>query len=138
MHLTVLIVALHAAHIDMRFRVLPNVFTSFIAIIGMSYCLLSETAPVPLYWMSTVSHFVVGMVFPSGFGMGDVKMFAGLGLFLHTHEWFLAWIALSYGSTLVWGLLTRQKSVAFGPHIVMAWVLCCVGDYSHVSLPDRW
>lgn len=138
MQLVVLVVALHAAVIDCRYRILPNSLTAFIAILGVSYCFLSQAGPPSLYWIVTLTHVVVGLVYPQGFGMGDVKLFAGLGLFLHDSGWFLTWIALSYGSSLIWGLLRREKSVAFGPHIVMAWFLCCVGDYSHVSFPDRW
>lgn len=138
MQVIVLVIALHAAIIDFRFRILPNSSTAFIAILGVSHCFLSQTAPPVLYWILTLSHVVVGLAYPNGFGMGDVKLFAGLGLFLHDSEWFLTWVTLSYGSSLIWGLIRREKSVAFGPHIVLAWFLCYVGDYSNVSFPDRW
>jgi len=138
MQLVVLVVAVHAASVDFRFRILPNTFTSFIAIVGISSSLLNHVPPNLMYWIFTVAHFVVAIMFENSFGMGDVKLFAGLGFFLPDADVFLTWIVLSYGSSMVWGLVRRERSVAFGPHIVMAWMLCCMGDYAHVSFPDRW
>lgn len=138
MQLVVLVVAVQAAIVDFRFRILPNTFTSFITIIGISYSLLNQVSPTLMYWIVTLTHFVVALVFENSFGMGDVKLFAGLGLFLPDADLFLTWIVLSYGSTSVWGLVRHERSVAFGPHIVMAWMLCCMGDYAYVSFPDRW
>lgn len=138
MQTVALIVSIHAAQIDARYRILPNQFTSFILVVGISHCLLVSEMPHVTYWMFTFSHLAVGLFLPKAFGMGDVKLFAGLGLFLLDSAWYLAWIFLAYGLSLFWGLISGQKSLAFGPHIVLAWIVCSVGDYAHVSIPYSW
>lgn len=126
--------AIHAAHIDYRFRILPNSLTTMIAALGVAQCSLLGEFPQSIYLVFTLSHLLLSVLFPHAFGMGDVKLLAGIGLFFEDSGGYLTWLLLSYLSGLSWGLFQRVRSLAFGPHLVLAWIACSVGDYAYVSI----
>lgn len=128
-----LIAALFAARVDYFYRVLPNQYTMFVLILGFSNCILLQNSPHITYVISTLFHLGVAVLLPGAFGMGDVKLIAGLGLFFADAGIYVAWLSICYTTAFLWGILHKEKSIALGPHIVFAWILCYVGDYAYVS-----
>jgi prepilin signal peptidase PulO-like enzyme (type II secretory pathway) len=126
--------AIYAARIDFRFRILPNSLTTMIAALGVAQCSLTGEFPQLIYWVFTLSHLFMSVLIPSAFGMGDVKLLAGVGLFFEDSGGYLTWLMLSYLSGLSWGLFQRVRTLAFGPHLVLAWIACSMGDYAYVSI----
>lgn len=126
--------AVHAARIDYRFRILPNSLTTMIVALGVAQCSLLGEFPHSTYWVFTLSHLLMSVLMPHAFGMGDVKLLVGVGLFFEDPGGYLSWLLLSYLSGLSWGLLQRVRTLAFGPHLVLAWIACSVGDYAYVSI----
>ncbi|MGA0857756.1 MAG: prepilin peptidase, partial [Candidatus Nanopelagicales bacterium] len=125
------IAALFAARVDSFYRVLPNQYTMFVLILGISNCIVLQNAPHTTYVISTLFHLGVAMILPSAFGMGDAKLITGLGLFFADAGVYVAWLSICYGTALLWGKLHKAKSIALGPHKVLAWILCYVGDYAY-------
>ena len=131
-----LVASLYAARIDSYYRVLPNQYTMFILLLGFSNCILFQMVPHSTYFLTTFGHIAVAICLPRAYGMGDAKLFAGLGLFIVDSGVYVLWLSLSYATALLWGVFLRINSIALGPHIVMAWIVCFVGDYAYVSFLD--
>lgn len=132
------LVALFAARIDYFYRVLPNQYTMFVLLLGISNCILYQSTPHTVYLLSTLCHLAIAMILPGAFGMGDAKIFAGLGLFIVDAGVYVTWLSLSYTTAFLWGISRKEKNIALGPHIVLAWITCYVGDYAYVSILDSW
>lgn len=132
------ILASIAARIDWKTRTLPNRFTFLIASIGVLYCIAVGNTPSFLYWVMILIHISISLAFPKVLGMGDSKLILGLGLFFVSPENFLAWMSLFYILACFGALTFRQRRLAFGPYIVMAWIVVIMGDYAHVSFLDGW
>lgn len=127
-----------AGIIDLRTSILPNRYTFLIASIGVMYCIDEGNTPTLLYWTTSLIHLIISLALPMVLGMGDSKLILGLGLFFKSAENFLVWMGFSYILACLGALALRQRRLAFGPYIVMAWIVVFVGDYANVSFPDGW
>jgi leader peptidase (prepilin peptidase)/N-methyltransferase len=120
----VLVSALIAlAAIDLEHRLLPNVIVGPAALVGLVLSILAHPAGWWTYPLSAVA--VAGallglaLIYPSGMGMGDVKMGGMLGAFLGPYAALAVFLgaligAVTGGLLMAAGKMQRRSALPFG------------------------
>lgn len=123
-----------AAMIDADQRRLPNVWVGAAAVALTVAASIGSAFGQPVDLLSTLGGaaamgtpvLALHLVSPAAMGFGDVKAAFVLGAALGTIDWRLGLTALCVASLAgaLAGLLTRQRSIAFGPSLVFgAWLV---------------
>lgn len=111
-----------AAIVDIRSRRLPDSLIALAAVIAGTVSVLSGTIPGALIGalVFCAPLLAAHLINPAGLGFGDVKLGAVLGLILGSIDWRLVLPALGLGcvAALMWLLVRRVQSLAFGPALV--------------------
>jgi leader peptidase (prepilin peptidase) / N-methyltransferase len=126
--------------IDLDHRIIPNKLTLAGAVIAPAILLITDPGALPEHLIAGVAaggFFLVALLaYPSGMGMGDVKLAAVLGLFLGRDVGPAIFIALVAG-TLVGAIVIARKgaregrktAVPFGPFLALGGVVALLaGD----------
>src|SRR5918996_79475 len=129
----VLIPALIAlAVIDLEHRLLPNVIVGPAALAGLVLSILADPAGWWTYPLSAIA--VAGallglaLIYPSGMGMGDVKMGGMLGAFLGTYAALAVFLgaligAVTGGLLMAAGKMRRRSALPFGLFMAVGGVI---------------
>jgi leader peptidase (prepilin peptidase)/N-methyltransferase len=134
----VFVLVLVAAGItDLRSRRIPNRLLATAVAIGLPLLALADPGSLPwrLEAMTIAggTFLAVALIRPDGFGMGDVKLIATMGLFLGDAVLPAVLIALCGGSMLGLGLLVRdgrgaaKATFPFGPFLALGGLLTLLG-----------
>ena len=121
-----------AAVIDIEQRRLPDVWVAAALAVLVTAFLVGWAVGQPLDSMQSIGGavamalpvLVLHLVSPSSMGFGDVKAAAVLGAAVGTIDWRLGAVALCLAALTgaATGLVTRRRSIAFGPFLVFgAW-----------------
>ena len=111
------------AAIDFEHRLLPNVIVGPAALAGLALSVLVQPAGWWVYLLSAAgvagSLFALVIVYPSGMGMGDVKMGGMLGAFLGPYAFLAVFIgaligAATGGLLMATGKIGRRSALPFG------------------------
>jgi leader peptidase (prepilin peptidase)/N-methyltransferase len=131
------LVLLAAGIVDLRSRRIPNRLLAAAVAIGLPLLALADPGSLPgrLVAMGVAggAFLAVALIRPDGFGMGDVKLIATMGLFLGGAVLPAVLIALCAGSLLGVGLLLRdgrdatQATFPFGPFLALGGLLALLG-----------
>ncbi|RJQ54418.1 MAG: prepilin peptidase [Actinobacteria bacterium] len=136
-----LVALLTLAVIDLEHRILPNVIVLplmifGLATVGVSVVLGAEVLPLIVSpslasWQSSLLGFALGggvllllaLLWRGGMGGGDIKLMAGMGLFLGPYVLFDLFVGVFLGSIAGIYLLavkkrTRKDLIPFGPFLV--------------------
>ncbi len=138
--LVVLWLAIAASAIDLRLRIIPNRLLAGAAILGLLAMLpLGEPAYVQGI-LGAAALLAIGAVLAvvgrGGFGLGDVKYLAVVGLLLGLRPGVLSLLlAVMLGGLYAAGLLatrraTRKDTIAFGPFIAIGSVIVALLLYT--------
>src|ERR671921_1158798 len=129
----VLISALIAlAVIDLEHGLLPNVIVGPAALAGLVLSILANPAGWWTYPLSALAVagflLVLALVYPSGMGMGDVKMGGMLGAFLGPYAALAVFLgavigAVSGGALMVAGKVQRRSHLPFGLFMAIGGVI---------------
>jgi len=120
---------------DLKWRLLPHSFNNFFILAG----LLFSTVLFPFsvfFSLGIVGGFVLlgsflfGLTsfFPEGFGGGDIKMVAGLAIWLGVLKTFCVLIFACFAASIAYWILMRTKiikhgwKIPFGPYLAMGTV----------------
>lgn len=128
-----------AARVDVQKYLLPNKYTLNILLMGLILQFVYAQSHLFVFALSVaLFHVALGLILPTGIGMGDIKFISGLVMTLPSTQAIWNWLILLYGFGLVHGffLKIRQKSsrIPFGPSIYGAWVLIYMGELAHVAM----
>jgi leader peptidase (prepilin peptidase)/N-methyltransferase len=116
--------------IDLEFTIIPNVLTGLGAIAAIALTLAFDLSSLGENLIAGVAaggfFFIAALVYPSGMGMGDVKLAGMLGLYLGRAVAPGIFAALIAG-TIVGGLVMarygmaegRKKGIPFGPWLAL-------------------
>lgn len=122
------------AEIDIKMFLLPDILTIPLLLLGLLAASLNKGI-IPLD-TSIIGAFI-GYFFPvavsllvvwykkDAFGGGDIKLLSALGAWLGL-EGLLYLITLASILGLLWALIRRQKSLAFGPMLAIAGILIMI------------
>jgi len=121
-----------AAVIDIEQRRLPDVWVAASLAVLMTAFLVGSAVGQPLDGEQSIGGavamalpvLVLHLVSPASMGFGDVKAAAVLGAAVGTIDWRLGAVALCLAALTgaAAGLVTRRRSIAFGPFLVFgAW-----------------
>lgn len=122
------------AEIDYRTFLLPDILTVPLLLLGfwaagmdMGLVPAGESAlgAVVGYFLPTGVSLLIVWRKREAFGGGDIKLLAALGAWLGV-EGLLYVIALSSVAGIIYALIRRQKSLAFGPMIVAAGIVVAI------------
>ena len=111
------------AVIDLEHRLLPNVIVGPAAVAGLALSILVHPAGWWIYVLSALgmagSLFTLVLVYPSGMGMGDVKMGGMLGAFLGPYAFLAVFVgalvgAVTGGLLMAVGKIGRRSALPFG------------------------
>jgi Flp pilus assembly protein protease CpaA len=132
-----------AAKVDVTSYLLPNRFTLRIFAIGFGSQIVDFRADVIRVWLVVVLvHFCFALAFPRAFGLGDVKLMAGVSLIFQSGTGLWLWIYLTYLLGLIHGIWRKisgkSSRIPFGVSIYGAWVLICMGEWVNVALDYSW
>lgn len=141
---TALALLVPAAVIDARERRLPDVWVGA-ASTGLVVTLVATSATggdvdafgaIAGALAMAVPLLALHLASPEAMGFGDVKAAAVLGAALGTVDWRLTAVALCLAALLgsLVGLMSRRRSIAFGPHLVAAAVVVLVAHEPIVEL----
>jgi leader peptidase (prepilin peptidase)/N-methyltransferase len=120
------------AVIDLEHRLLPNVIVGPAALVGLVLSILADPAG---WWTYPLSAIAVGgalfglvFLYPSGMGMGDVKMGGMLGAFLGPYAALAVFLgallgALSGGLLMAAGKMQRRSALPFGLFMALGGVV---------------
>ncbi len=120
------------AGIDLEHRLLPNVIVGPAAVVGFA---MSVAAAPGRWWIYLVSAlgvavglFSFALAYPSGMGMGDVKMGGMLGAFLGPHAALAVFLgallgALVGGLLIITGKVPRRSALPFGVFMAIGGLL---------------
>ena len=120
------------AVIDLEHRLLPNVIVGPAALAGLVLSILADPAGWWMYPLSAVAvaGFLFGLVliYPSGMGMGDVKMGGMLGAFLGPYAALAVFLgallgAVSGGLLMAAGKVQRRSALPFGLFMALGGVI---------------
>jgi len=120
------------AAIDLEHRLLPNVIVGPAAVAGFGLSVLVNPAWWWVYLLSMVgvagSLFALVLVYPSGMGMGDVKMGGMLGAFLGPYAFLAVFVgalvgALTGGLLMAMGRIGRRSALPFGVFLAFGGLL---------------
>jgi leader peptidase (prepilin peptidase)/N-methyltransferase len=129
----VLIAALISlAVIDLEHRLLPNVIVGPAALAGLVLSAIANPAGWWTYPLSAiaVAGFLLGLalIYPSGMGMGDVKMGGMLGAFLGPYAALAVFLgamigAVTGGLLMVAGKVQRRSALPFGLFMALGGII---------------
>ncbi|MBA2343836.1 MAG: prepilin peptidase [Rubrobacter sp.] len=111
------------AAIDLEHWLLPNVIVGPAAVVGLALSILVHPSAWWVYLLSAVgvagSLFALVLVYPSGMGMGDVKMVGMLGAFLGLYAFLAVFAgalvgAVTAGLLIAVGKIGRRSALPFG------------------------
>lgn len=133
LHALVLISALiPLAVIDLEHRLLPNVIVGPAALAGLILSILADPAGWWKYPLSAiaVAGFLLGLalIYPSGMGMGDIKMGGMLGAFLGPYAALAVFFGalfgvVSGGLLIAAGKAQRRNALPFGLFMALGGVI---------------
>ena len=126
----VLVTALMAVTItDLERRVIPNKILMVTAVAGVAIALLFDPSSLPERAIAAVAAggllFAAALAYPSGMGLGDVKLAAVMGFFLGRNVAPALLVALVAGSVVGLALIAREgasarkKAIPFGPFLAL-------------------
>jgi leader peptidase (prepilin peptidase)/N-methyltransferase len=126
----VLVTALMAVTItDLERRIIPNKILLVTAVVGAVIAAVFDPSSLPERAIAAVAAggllFLAAVAYPSGMGLGDVKLAAVIGLFLGRNVAPALLIALIAGSVVGLGLIAREgakarkKAIPFGPFLAL-------------------
>jgi leader peptidase (prepilin peptidase)/N-methyltransferase len=135
--LVFVLVLVAAGIIDLRSRRIPNRLLATGVAAGLPLLALADPGSLPgriaAMGLAGGTFLAVALIRPDGFGMGDVKLIATMGLFLGDAVLAAVLIALCAGSLLGVGLLARDGRYAakatfpFGPFLALGGLLALLG-----------
>jgi leader peptidase (prepilin peptidase) / N-methyltransferase len=120
--------------IDLDFRIIPNTLMLLGAVVALALLAVFDPGEIPEHLIAAVAaggfFLVAVLAYPSGMGMGDVKLAAVLGLFLGRAVGPAIFVALVAGS-LVGALIIARKgaregrktAIPFGPYLALGGVV---------------
>jgi len=120
------------AVIDLEHRLLPNVIVGPAALAGLVLSILADPAGWWMYPLSAVAvaGFLFGLVliYPSGMGMGDVKMGGMLGAFLGPYAALAVFLgaligAVTGGLLMAAGKVQRRSALPFGLFMALGGII---------------
>jgi leader peptidase (prepilin peptidase) / N-methyltransferase len=120
------------AVIDLEHRLLPNVIVGPAALAGFVLSILAHPAGWWTYPLSAVAVagflFALVLIYPSGMGMGDVKMGGMLGAFLGPYAALAVFLgaligAISGGLLMAAGKVQRRSALPFGLFMALGGVI---------------
>src|SRR5215203_3561053 len=133
LHALVLIsVLILLAVIDLEHRLLPNVIVGPAALVGLVLSILANPAGWWIYPLSAIAVagalLVLALIYPSGMGMGDVKMGGMLGAFLGPYAALAVFLgallgAVTGGLLMAAGKLQRRSALPFGLFMAVGGVI---------------
>jgi len=133
LHALVFISALISlAVIDLEHRLLPNVIVGPAALVGLVLSILANPAGWWTYPLSAIA--VAGallglaLIYPSGMGMGDVKMGGMLGAFLGPYAVLAVFLgaligAITGGLLMAAGKMQRRSALPFGLFMALGGII---------------
>jgi leader peptidase (prepilin peptidase) / N-methyltransferase len=130
----VLVTALMAVTItDLERRVIPNKVLLVTAVAGLAIASLFDPSSLPERAIAAAAAggllFAVALAYPSGMGLGDVKLAAVMGFFLGRNVAPALLVALVAGSAVGLALIAREgasarkKAIPFGPFLALGAVV---------------
>jgi leader peptidase (prepilin peptidase)/N-methyltransferase len=120
------------AVIDLEHRLLPNVIVGPAALAGLVLSILADPAGWWTYPLSALAVAVallgLALVYPSGMGMGDVKMGGMLGTFLGPYAALAVFLgallgAVAGGLLMAAGKMQRRSALPFGLFMALGGVI---------------
>jgi leader peptidase (prepilin peptidase)/N-methyltransferase len=126
----VLVTALMAVTItDLEQRIIPNAILLVTALLGVAIAAVFDPSSLPERAIAAAGAggllFVAALAYPSGMGLGDVKLAAVMGLFLGRNVAPALLVALIAGSAVGLTLIAREgasarkKAIPFGPFLAL-------------------
>ncbi|MGN6276661.1 MAG: prepilin peptidase [Solirubrobacterales bacterium] len=126
----VLVTALMAVTItDLERRIIPNKILLVTAVAGVAIAAIFDPSSLPERAIAAVAAggllFLAALIYPSGMGLGDVKLAAVMGFFLGRNVAPALLIALVAGSVVGLALIAREgasarkKAIPFGPFLAL-------------------
>jgi leader peptidase (prepilin peptidase) / N-methyltransferase len=122
------------AIIDLEHRLLPNMIVGPAALVGLALSILTNPAG---WWTYPLSALVVSgglfgltLIYPSGMGMGDVKMGGMLGAFLGPYAALAVFLgaligAVTGGLLMAAGKMQRRSALPFGLYMALGGIISC-------------
>ena len=119
---------------DLERRMIPNVILGTGAVIGLGIIAATDPSSLPERGIAAVAAggflLVAALLYPSGMGMGDVKLAAFMGLFLGREVAPAMLVALLAGALVGVAIMIRQgasrgrkQAVPFGPFLALGGVV---------------
>jgi leader peptidase (prepilin peptidase) / N-methyltransferase len=136
----VLVTTLMAVTItDLEQRIIPNKILLVATLLGVAITAVFDPSSLPERAIAAAGAggllFVAALAYPSGMGLGDVKLAAVMGLFLGRNVAPALLVALIAGSTVGLAMIAREgasarkKAIPFGPFLALgALVGLLLGD----------
>lgn len=126
----VLVTALMAVTItDLERRVIPNKILLVTTVVGVAIAAVFDPSSLPERAIAAAAAggllFLAALAYPSGMGMGDVKLAAVMGFFLGRNVAPALLVALIAGSVVGLALIAREgasarkKAIPFGPFLAL-------------------
>jgi prepilin signal peptidase PulO-like enzyme (type II secretory pathway) len=122
---------------DLRRRVIPNRVLLAAMAVGMPPVALADAASLPGHLIAALAgggtFLGLALARPGGFGMGDVKLIAAMGLFLGEAVLAAVLVALLTGSLFGFALCLRHGAAAikwtipFGPFLALGGLVALLG-----------
>jgi leader peptidase (prepilin peptidase) / N-methyltransferase len=117
---------------DLKWRLLPHSFNNLFILAGLFFSAVLSPATAS-FSMAIVGGFVVmgsflfglNLFFPEGFGGGDIKMVAGLAIWLGVFKTFCVLIFACFVASMAYWFLMRIKKIndgwkiPFGPYLAL-------------------
>ena len=124
---------------DLERRVIPNAILGAGAVIGLAIVVATDPSSLGLRALAAAGAggflLLAALAYPSGMGMGDVKLAAVMGLFLGPAVVPALMVAIAAGALvgccmmLAWGAGARKQALPFGPFLALGGVVgLLVGD----------
>jgi prepilin signal peptidase PulO-like enzyme (type II secretory pathway) len=122
---------------DLHRRVIPNRVLGAAVAAGLPFLAVADPGSVPGRLLAALvaggAFLALALVRPDGFGMGDVKLIAVIGLFLGDAVLGAVLVALLAGSLLGLALIVRhgpaaaKATIPFGPFLALGALLALLG-----------
>ena len=117
---------------DLERRIIPNKILLVAAIIGVAIAALTDPGSLPERGIAAAAAggllFAAALAYPSGMGLGDVKLAATMGLFLGRDVAPAILVALLAGSLVGLAMIARhgaaarKRAIPFGPFLALGGV----------------
>jgi leader peptidase (prepilin peptidase) / N-methyltransferase len=132
--LALVVMLVPTALIDLEYRIIPNALMAVGAAVGVVLVALADPSDLGAHLIAAAAaggfFFVVVLVYPSGMGMGDVKLAAVLGLYLGASVVPALLVALLAGTVAGAVIIARKgakegrkTAVPFGPFLALGGVV---------------